>query len=111
MPQMGLARTPEISIDPETGMASAEITVLIYNVAGLPWPLSRGKRSRNLDENGERIPIDSNRPDALRQIGDALNEMRAEGREPDIIMLQEAFIAAAAEIPERAGYPNWVVGP
>lgn len=111
MPQTGLARTPDITIDAETGMASTEITVLIYNVAGLPWPLSRGKRSRTLDENGERIPIDSNRPKALRQIGDALNELRAVGREPDIIMMQEAFIGEAAEIPERAGYPNWVVGP
>jgi endonuclease/exonuclease/phosphatase family metal-dependent hydrolase len=111
VPQMGLARTPEISIDAETGMASTEITVLIHNVAGLPWPLSRGKRSRTLDENGERIPIDSNRPKALRQIGDTLAELRAEGREPDIIMMQEAFISAAAEIPELAGYPNWVVGP
>ena len=108
---MGSTRTPEITIDPATGAASTEIMVMIYNVAGLPWLLSRGKSSRTLDENGERIPIDSNRPKALRQIGYALRVMREEGREPDIVMLQEAFIGAAAEIPDLAGYPNWVVGP
>jgi endonuclease/exonuclease/phosphatase family metal-dependent hydrolase len=110
-PQTGLTRTPEIVIDAETGTASTEISVLIYNVAGLPWPLSRGKKSRQVDENGERIPIDSNRPRALKAIGDELGEMRAAGREPDIVMLQEAFISSAVEIPKRAGYPNWVVGP
>jgi endonuclease/exonuclease/phosphatase family metal-dependent hydrolase len=111
VPQMGLAKSPEITINAATGMASTEISVLIYNVAGLPWPVSRGKRSRTVDENGDRIPIDSNRARALRAIGDTLKEMRDAGDEPDIIMLQEAFIGEAAEIPERAGYPNWVSGP
>jgi len=111
MPQLGLARTPEISINPDDGTATTEITVLIYNVAGLPWPASRGKRSRQLDEQGERVPIDGNRPDALKAIGDTLGELRAAGREPDIIMLQEAFISASVEIPKRGGYPNWVTGP
>lgn len=111
VPQTGLVRIPEIVIDSDTGIASTEISVLIYNVAGLPWPLSRGKTSRQVDENGERIPIDSNRARALRAIGDTLGELRAAGREPDIIMLQEAFISSSIEISGRGGYPNWVVGP
>lgn len=111
LPQTDLTRTPEIVIDAEGGTASTEITVLIYNVAGLPWPLSRGKRSRQRDESGERIPIDSNRPKALRAIGDTLGKLRAAGETPDVMMLQEAFIGSAAEIPARGGYANWVAGP
>jgi endonuclease/exonuclease/phosphatase family metal-dependent hydrolase len=111
LPQTGLVRTPEIVVDAASGTASTQISVLIYNVAGLPWPASRGKYSRKLDENGKRIPIDSNRRKALRAIGDTLGEMRAANRAPDVIMLQEAFISPAAEIVERGGYPNSVTGP
>lgn len=110
-PQFGTARKPEINIDPSGTIASTEISVLIYNVTGLPWPLSVGKRSRTMDESGERISISSDRTAAMREIGDRLGEMRNRGEEPDIIMLQEAFIEAAAEIPKRGGYPNWVSGP
>jgi endonuclease/exonuclease/phosphatase family metal-dependent hydrolase len=111
IPQNGLARVPEIQIDPTTGIHSIELSVLIYNVAGLPWPIGCGKESRTVDEYGERIPIACNRSAALRAIGDSLGELRRLGQEPDIVMLQEAFISAAAEIPARGGYPNWVAGP
>lgn len=111
VPQTGLARQPEITHDPATGTASMTVSVLIYNVAGLPWPVGCGKKSRNLDLRGERIPIACNRSAALKDIGDVLGEFRRQGSEPDIIMVQEAFISAAAEIPERGGYPNWVAGP
>ena len=110
LPQLGLTRTPEIVLD-GTGTASTEISVLIYNVAGLPWPASAGKKSRTRDATGEPIPIDSNRPRALRAIGDTLAALRAAGREPDVVMLQEAFVSASMEIQERGGYPNWVSGP
>jgi len=111
LPQTDRARTLDIVVDPETGLASTEISVLIYNVVGLPWPLANGKRSRQRDARGERIPIDGDRPKALRAIGDALGEMRSSGVAPHVIVLQEAFIGPAAEIPERGGYPNWVTGP
>jgi hypothetical protein len=111
LPQTGLARTPEVMRDSESGMASMTVSVLIYNVAGLPWPAGCGKKSRNLDDRGKRIPIACFRSGALKQIGDRLGEMRRRGSEPDIVMIQEAFISAAAEIPERGGYPNWVAGP
>lgn len=110
-PQLGVGREPEIVLDESGSVASTEISVLIYNVAGLPWPLSRGKRSRTVDDSGERIPISADRATAMREIGDRLGAMRERGEEPDVIMLQEAFIAEAAEIPARGGYPNWVAGP
>ena len=110
-PQRGVTRMPEVEIDELTNTASTEISVLTYNVAGLPWPLGCGKASRDLDAAGERIPIACDRSGALEEIGDALGRLRERGTVPDIIMLQEAFIAAAAEIPKRGGYPNWVAGP
>ncbi len=110
-PQTGVARSPEVAIDESTGLASMEISVLIYNVAGLPWPVARGKTSRDTDDQGKRIPIDGKRSAAMKKIGDMLGEMRSQGAEPDIIMLQEAFISDSAKIPKRGGYPNWVAGP
>ncbi len=110
-PQRHIDAQPEIHVDPASGIASTEISVLIYNVAGLPWPLGCDKRSRTTDEDGERIPIACNRAGALEDIGDRLAEMRKAGSEPDVIMLQEAFIAASEEILERGGYENWVAGP
>ena len=102
---------PGISIDGASGMVSMEISVLDYNVAGLPFPIACGKSSRQTDAEGKRIPIACNRSAGLRRIGDALADLRTQGIEPDIILLQEAFIPAAAEIAGRAGYPNWVSGP
>ena len=111
LPQTGFTRAPRISLDETTGSASMEITVLIYNVCGLPWPLGCGKASRDTDESGKRIPIACFRSAALRDMGDKLAELRDRGIEPDIILLQEAFISTSVEIPVRGGYPNWVAGP
>ena len=110
-PQTGVARSPEVTIDETSGTASMEISVLIYNVCGLPWPIAKGKTSRDTDEQGNRIPIDGKRSSALKKISNMLGEMRSHGTEPDIIMLQEAFISESAQIPQRGGYPNWVAGP
>ena len=110
-PQTGVARSPEVTIDESTDTASMEISVLIYNVCGLPWPIAKGKKSRDTDDEGNRIPIDGKRSSALKKIGDMLGELRNHGTEPDIIMLQEAFISQSEQIPQRGGYPNWVLGP
>jgi endonuclease/exonuclease/phosphatase family metal-dependent hydrolase len=104
-------RTPEIIINKETGVASMEISVLTLNVAGLPWPIAYGKRSRQLDANGERIPIKLNRAKAAAAIGTTLGDMRRDGSEPDIILLQEAFIGASLQVAILGGYTNWVAGP
>lgn len=111
LPQTGIDRIPDITLEGASGTASMEITVLIYNVAGLPWPLGCGKASRDTDDNGKRIPIACNRSAAMKDLGTMLGKWRMRGNEPDIIMLQEAFISAAVVIPEMAGYPNWVTGP
>ena len=110
-PQSGLAREPAITHDSATGASSMTVSVLIYNVAGLPWPVTCGKQTRKVDENGERIPIACRRSAELKKIGDTLGALRQQGIEPDIVLLQEAFIPEAAEIPNRGGYPNWVAGP
>ena len=57
LPQLGEWDTPSISIDPDTGLASMEISVLTYNIAALPFPIACGKTSRMTDEAGNRIPI------------------------------------------------------
>lgn len=110
-PQRGLDRQPVITVDEATGIASMEISVMVYNTAGLPWPLGCGKRSRKVDEKGQRIPIACDRAGAQEEIGDTLRAMREAGTEPDVIMLQEAFIEASEQIPIRGGYRNWVAGP
>ena len=111
LPQTGFTHAPKVTFDETTGTASMEVTVLIYNVCGLPWPLGCGKSSRDTDESGKRIPIECFRSSALKDIGDTLAEMRSRGTEPDIILLQEAFMSTSAEIPGRGGYTNWVAGP
>jgi len=69
------------------------LRVLTYNVAGLPWPVRRG-RSSDLDAIARQL-------DRLVEAGVA----------PDLLLLQEAFTARAARIGVEAGYPNGVPGP
>jgi endonuclease/exonuclease/phosphatase family metal-dependent hydrolase len=70
-----------------------DISVLTYNVAGLPWPLAKKD------------------PEALRAIGLRLARMRAAGQAPSVVVLQEAFTGEAKAIGTRAGYPFIVEGP
>lgn len=70
-----------------------EISVLSYNVKGLPWPLAAG------------------RPAALEAIGDELAEMHARGTAPQVVVLQEAFTRDAQAIARRAGYRYAAFGP
>jgi endonuclease/exonuclease/phosphatase family metal-dependent hydrolase len=83
---------PAIRTTPE-GIASTDLSVLIYNVEGLPWPAR------------------SNRGPKLDRIGDELAQLREKGKAPDIVLLQEAFTKRAGRIGIRAGYPNIVPGP
>ena len=75
------------------GRKSIELSVLIYNIEGLPWPARK------------------NRGPSLDRIGQALAGFRAQGRAPDIVLMQEAFTSRAARIGERAGYANAIGGP
>lgn len=84
---------PVITADPETGLHSTEISVLILNVEGLPWPARIGRGRM------------------LRIIGSELGEMERQGVDPDIVLLQEAFTTSSEPIATLGGYPNVVGGP
>lgn len=70
----------------------SDISIMTYNVKGLPWPLASG------------------RPAALRQIGRRLAHLRERNVQPDIVVLQEAFTPEAKEIARLSGYPYIVEG-
>jgi endonuclease/exonuclease/phosphatase family metal-dependent hydrolase len=71
----------------------ADLSVMSYNVHGLPWPIATG------------------RAQALKAIGNRLAKMRARGDQPHLVLLQEAFTPDAKAIARRAGYPYAVTGP
>lgn len=85
-------RLPTVEELPD-GQSRTRLSVLIYNVEGLPWPARR------------------NRKPSLDMIGDTLQTMRARGSGPDVVMLQEAFTPDARDVLTRAGYANIVSGP
>lgn len=75
------------------GRQSTTLSVLIYNIEGLPWP-ARKSRGPSLD-----------------RIGASLADFRAQGRAPDIVLMQESFTSRAARIGQQAGYANAIGGP
>ena len=72
-----------------TDSGSVEIKVLSYNIKGLPLVT-------NLDR--------------LEKIGEILAERRERGDEPDIVLLQEAYVSQSKQVRMRAGYPHAIVG-
>jgi len=78
---------------PGTPGQTTDITVLTYNVRGLPWPLASG------------------RGDALRSIGQELAQMRQSGSQPDVVLIQEGFRSEMAELVQASGYRFWAKGP
>jgi endonuclease/exonuclease/phosphatase family metal-dependent hydrolase len=72
---------------------AAEISVLTYNVRGLPWPVATG------------------RGEALRAIGEELAELRRAGRQPDVVLIQEGFRSEMSELVRASGYAYWAEGP
>lgn len=72
---------------------TGDLSVLTYNIHGLPWPLAW------------------NRPVQLAQIANRLRELRDEGRNPHIVLLQEAFTQEAQSIGRAAGYRYVADGP
>jgi endonuclease/exonuclease/phosphatase family metal-dependent hydrolase len=85
------AKPARIEVDAKSGVATAEISVMTYNVAGLPWPIKKGRGK------------------ALKEIAKEVEALHAAGSAPDIIVLQEAFSPASAQIGEA--YPNRLRGP
>lgn len=71
----------------DDGTSSTEISVLTYNVHAFPWPLRLGGAG------------------AMEEIGLKLQALRAEGRGPDVLLIQEGFSDDARRIAEIGGYP------
>lgn len=69
------------------------LSVMTYNIKGLPWPIALGREA------------------ALAGIADRLAALRRHGRQPHIVLLQEAFTPEAARIAARAGYAHVAAGP
>ncbi|WP_411289221.1 endonuclease/exonuclease/phosphatase family protein [Phenylobacterium sp.] len=86
-----LAATP--APDAPAGLNTTELSVLTYNVRGLPWPLALG------------------RAEALRGIGAELAAMRREGRQPDVVLIQEGFRGEVGDLVRASGYRYWAQGP
>jgi endonuclease/exonuclease/phosphatase family metal-dependent hydrolase len=77
----------------EAQVRSTEISVLTYNVRGLPWPIAKGRAK------------------ALKKIGAELAAMRREGRQPDVVLIQEGFRGEVADLVKASGYSHWAQGP
>ena len=69
------------------------LSVLTYNVHGLPWPVAWG------------------RPAQFGRMVAHLRQLRAQGRNPHVMVLQEAFTQTAQNIGAVAGYRYVVQGP
>ncbi|WP_200844785.1 MULTISPECIES: endonuclease/exonuclease/phosphatase family protein [unclassified Novosphingobium] len=73
---------------PATGLS-----VMTYNVEGLPFPAAFGRAEK------------------LAEIGKRLADLRRGAQQPDVILLQEAFIPEAKAIAAAAGYTHVAIGP
>lgn len=69
------------------------VSILTYNVKGLPWPVATGRTS------------------AFEAIERRLNGLRAVGEQPHVVVLQEAFTDRAKQIGVRSGYAFRATGP
>lgn len=87
------AAPPDAASADAPSRATTELSVLTYNVRGLPWPVASG------------------RGDALRRIGQELATLREEGRQPDVVLIQEGFRREIAELVRASGYAYWARGP
>ncbi|TCM21674.1 hypothetical protein EDF56_101343 [Novosphingobium sp. PhB165] len=81
------------TVNPLPAGMRGDLSVMTYNVKGLPWPLASG------------------RPEALAAIGQRLAQLRRMGRQPQVVVLQEAFIPEAKAIAREAGYAFVATGP
>lgn len=77
----------------EAPIAGESLSLLTYNVHGLPWP------------------IVSSRATDLASIGARLAALRAAHAQPSVVVLQEAFTRDAARIGAEAGYRFSATGP
>lgn len=80
------------------GEMFVDVSVLTYNVKGLPWPL--------------RMDLPDPDPDAaMVKIGKHLDALRAAGNAPDIVLIQEGFTDTATDIGRWGNYRFAAHGP
>lgn len=89
MPRRPLEKMAPVPPPPFSG----SLSVLTYNIKGVPWPVAFGRRA------------------ALEAIGKRLQDMRLRQQAPQIVVLQEAFTPEAQNIGAAAGYRYIVNGP
>ena len=85
--------TPPAAFRPIGPMKPVELSVMTYNVEGLPWPVRSGRGSK------------------LKEIGRQLAALREKGLEPDVVLLQEGFRDEVDDLIELSGYPYVAKGP
>ena len=78
---------------PVQAQSPAALTVLTYNIEGLPWPAR------------------TDRDEDLARIAEQLQGLRAEGRQPHVVLFEEAFSTEARGIAVKAGYRYIADGP
>lgn len=85
--------TSEAENQPPMKALPPGLSIMAYNVKGLPWPLA------------------SDRSADFARIEARLLAMRAHDAQPHVVILQEAFTEPAKAIARRSGYPFVVEGP
>ena len=85
--------TPPAPFHPVGPMKPVELSVMTYNVEGLPWPVRSGRGSK------------------LKAIGRQLADLREKGLEPDVVLIQEGFRDEIDDLIELSGYPHVAKGP
>jgi endonuclease/exonuclease/phosphatase family metal-dependent hydrolase len=85
IPAPSTENTPPVAFRPIGPIKPIELSVMTYNVEGLPWP--------------------------LKAIGEQLAALRARGLQPDVVLLQEGFRGEVADLIELSGYPYVARGP
>ena len=81
------------AFSPVEAQSPVELSVLSYNVEGLPWPARSG------------------RGEDLSRIADQLQALRAQGQQPHVVLFEEAFSHKARAIAREAGYRYIADGP
>jgi hypothetical protein len=79
--------------DAGDGQVFAEVSVLTYNINLFPWPLERDGMA------------------TIEAVARQLRDLRAQGRAPDILLIQEGFSGDASLLGSLGGYPFHARGP
>lgn len=90
---LGAVLVALLGASPSGAQGPAELSVLTYNIEGLPWPIRTGRAAD------------------LARIAQQLRTMRTAGHQPHVIVFEEAFSSEAKAIAVQAGYRYVTDGP